>query len=73
MILIFLMRSPLKWNATQFRLSKTPEHSARYFFKPCLARSVLSPALLSCFQHFVQVRGRPYLDQSKSILKAWKL
>src|SRR5262245_15814673 len=62
MILIFLMRSPLKWNATQFRLSKTPEHSARYFFKPCLAHSVLSPALLACFHQFVQIRRWTYLE-----------
>ena len=34
---------------------------------------VLSPALLTCNQHFVQVRCRPYLDRSKPILKAWKL
>src|SRR5262244_1270702 len=55
MILIFLMRSPLKWNATQFRLSKTPEHSARYFFKPCLACNVLSPSLLTCLHNFAHV------------------
>jgi len=37
------------------------------------AGSVLSPALLTCRQHFVQVRSRPYLNWSKPILKAWKL
>src|SRR5262245_57481288 len=62
MILIFLMRSPLKWNATQSRLSKTPEHSARYCFPPCLARSVLSPSLFTCLHQFVHVRRRPNLE-----------
>ena len=37
------------------------------------ACSVLSPSLLTCLHHFVQVRRWPNLDRSKSILKAWKL
>src|ERR1700757_2380582 len=49
--------------------AKTDPFSVR----PCSACSVLSPSLLTCLQHFVQVRSRPYLDRSESILKAWKL
>ena len=37
------------------------------------ACSMLPPALLTCLDDFVQVRSRPYLYRSKSILKAWKL
>jgi hypothetical protein len=35
--------------------------------------SLLSPSLLTCLHHFVQVRSRPNLNRSESILKAWKL
>jgi hypothetical protein len=33
------------------------------------AGSFLLPSLLTCLDDFVQVRGRPYLDRSKPILK----
>jgi hypothetical protein len=36
-------------------------------------RGILSTPLLALLHHLVQIRNRPYLNRSKSILKAWKL
>lgn len=40
---------------------------------PSSACGALAPALFACLYYFVQIRSRPYLNRSKSILKAWKL
>src|SRR5260370_40091715 len=37
------------------------------------SRGILSASPLALFHHLVQIRNRPYLNRSKSILKAWKL
>ena len=46
---------------------------ASSFFPPWLSssRGILSPSPLALFHHLVQIRNRPYLNRSQSILKAW--
>jgi hypothetical protein len=38
-----------------------------------IATYLLLSSLLALLHHFAYVRNRPYLNRSKSILKAWKL
>jgi hypothetical protein len=40
---------------------------------PPSSRGILSPPPLSLLYHFAQIRNRPYLNRSKSILKPWLL
>ena len=45
----------------------------RYSSAPPSSPGILSPSLLALLDHFAQIHDRPYLNRSKSILKAWLL
>ena len=47
--------------------------SIGFSFRLSSTCGLLAPSLLTCLHQFVQIRRRPYLNRSESILKAGKL